>query len=129
MSTASAKAINARGGRQRQFAQRLRYARVGRGDASKHLDTYEERGPMARKKAPSNQGEVWTTKDFVAIRRLVKTGATGKTIAKKIGRSVVALYQKASIEGISLSARPTVRRSAVAKKAKALAASKTRRSR
>jgi hypothetical protein len=46
---------------------------------------------MARKKAPSNQGAVWTTKDFAAIRRLVKTGAMGKTIAKKIGRSVVAL--------------------------------------
>jgi hypothetical protein len=84
---------------------------------------------MARKKAPSNQGAVWTTKDFAAIRRLVKTGATGKTIAEEIGRSVVALYQKASIEGISLSARPMVRRSAVAKKAKAVAPSKRRRSR
>ena len=83
---------------------------------------------MARKKAPSNQGAVWTTKDFAAIRRLVKTGATGKTIAKKIGRSVVALYQKASIEGISLSARPTVRRSAVAKKARAVTVSTRRRS-
>ena len=60
---------------------------------------------MARKKTPSNHGVVWTTKDFAAIRRLVKTGATGKTIAKEIGRSVVALYQKASLEGISLSAR------------------------
>jgi hypothetical protein len=66
---------------------------------------------------------------FAAIRRLIKTGVTGKTIAKEIGRSVVALYQKASIEGISLSSRPTVRRSAVAKKAKAVAASKTRRAR
>jgi hypothetical protein len=84
---------------------------------------------MARTKAPSNQGAVWTTKDFAAIRRLVKTGALGKTIAKKIGRSVVALYQKASIEGISLSARPTVRRSAIAKKAKTVAASTRRRSR
>ena len=36
---------------------------------------------MARKKAPSNQGAVWTTKDFAAIRRLVKTGGTGKTYA------------------------------------------------
>ena len=77
---------------------------------------------MARKNAPSNQGAIWTTKDFAAIRRLVKTGATGKTIAKKIGRSVVALYQKASIEGISLSTRQAVQRSAVAKKAKAVAA-------
>jgi hypothetical protein len=95
-------------------------------ETSRHL-----RGdrPMARKKAPSNQGAVWTTKDFAAIRRLVKTGATGKTIAKKIGRSVVALYQKASIEGISLSAHPTVRRSGVAKEAKAVAASTRRRSR
>lgn len=84
---------------------------------------------MARKKAPSNHGANWTTKDFAAIRRLVKTGATGKTIAKEIGRSVVALYQKASIEGISLSAHSAVRRSAVAKKAKTVAASKTRRSR
>ena len=84
---------------------------------------------MARKKARSNQGALWTAKDFAVIRRLVKAGATGKTIAKKIGRSVVALYQKASIEGISLSGRPTVRHSAVAKKAKAVAASKRRRSR
>ena len=84
---------------------------------------------MARKKAPSNQGAVWTTKDFAAIRRLVKTRATGNTIAKKIGRSEAALYQKASIKGISLSAPPTVRRSAVAKKTKAVAASKKRRSR
>ena len=84
---------------------------------------------MARKKTPSNQGAAWTTKDFAAIRRLVKTGATGKTIAEKIGRSVVALYQKASIERISLSTRPAVRRSAVTKKTKADAAAKRRRSR
>jgi hypothetical protein len=84
---------------------------------------------MARKRAPSNQGAVWTSKELAAIRRLVKTGATGKTIAKEIGRSVVALYQKASIERISLSARPAVRRSSAAKKAKGFAASKPRRSR
>ena len=84
---------------------------------------------MARKKTPGNQGAAWTTKDFAAIRRLVKKGATGKTIAEKIGRSVVALYQKASVEGISLSARPAVRRSAAAKKANAIAESKGRRPR
>ena len=84
---------------------------------------------MTRKKSPSNQGAVWTSKDFAAIRRLVKTGAMGETIAEALGRSVVALYQKASIEGISLSARPTVRRSATAKKSKAITASKMRRSR
>ena len=84
---------------------------------------------MARKQAPSNQGAVWTNKDFAAIRRLVKTGATGKAIAEAIGRSVFALYQKASIEGIALSARPAVRRSAAARKAKASAPPKTRRSR
>jgi hypothetical protein len=78
---------------------------------------------------PSNQGAVGTAKDFAAIRRLVKTGATGKTIAEAIGRSVVALYQKASIDGISLSAVPALRRSVVAKKAKAVAASNMRRSR
>jgi hypothetical protein len=82
---------------------------------------------MARKKARNNHGAVWTTKDLAAIRRLVKTGASGKTIAEELGRSVVALYQKASIEGISLAARPTVRRPVVGKKAKVAAASKTRR--
>jgi hypothetical protein len=65
---------------------------------------------MARKKAPSNHGVAWTAKDFATIRRLAKTSATGKTIAREIGRSVVALYQKASIEGISLSARRAARR-------------------
>jgi hypothetical protein len=82
--------------------------------------------PMPRKTTGNNHGAAWTTKDFAAIRRLVKAGASGKAIAKELGRSVVAVYQKASVEGISLSARPKGRRSAVAKKAKA-AASKTRR--
>jgi hypothetical protein len=84
---------------------------------------------MAGTKAPSNQGAVRTTKDFAAVRLLVKNGVTGKTIAKKIGRSVVALHQKESLEGMSLLARPTVRRSAVTKKARAVAASTRRRSR
>ena len=65
---------------------------------------------MARKKTGNNHGAAWTTKDFAAIRRLVKAGASGKTIANEIGRSVVAVYQKASVEGISLSARPKVQR-------------------
>lgn len=56
---------------------------------------------MARKRVPSKQGAVWTTKDIAAIRRLVKSGAAGQTIAEEIGRSIFALYQKASIEGIS----------------------------
>jgi hypothetical protein len=103
------------------LAERRQRRRV---ETSRHLRVRS----MARKKAPSNQGAVWTTKDFAAIRRLVKTGATGKTIAKKIGRSVVALYQKASIEGISLAARPTVRRSAVVKKARAVTVSTRRHS-
>ena len=82
---------------------------------------------MARKKAPSNHGAAWTTKDIAAIRRLVKTGTTGKAIAEASGRSVVALYQQASREGISLSARRAGRRSAKARKAKAAPTSRTRR--
>jgi hypothetical protein len=50
-------------------------------------------------------GAVWTTKDFAAIRRLVNTDAKSKSIAEKIGRSSVASYQKANLEGISMSAR------------------------
>jgi hypothetical protein len=105
------------------------YARVGRGDASKHLDTYEERGRWPARKDRAIKAQPGRRRSSPQSGGLVKTGATGKTIAREIGRSVVAPYQKASIEGISLSARPTVRRSAVAKKAKAIAASKTRRSR
>ena len=83
---------------------------------------------MARKKTPSNQGAVWTAKDFSTIRRMVKEGAKGKAIAAAIGRSVVALYQKASVEGISLSARPAAKKSA-AKSRKGANASKKRRAR
>ena len=66
---------------------------------------------MARKKVPSNQGATWTSTDMASIRRLVKAGATGKTIAEEIGRSIFALYQKASMEGISLSKTRVFRRS------------------
>ena len=79
---------------------------------------------MGRKKAPSNQGATWTSKDLASIRRLVKAGATGKTIAEEIGRSIFALYQKASMEGISLSKTRTVRRPG--KKLKAVGTSKVR---
>ena len=81
---------------------------------------------MVRKKVRSKQGAVWTTKDTAAIRRLVKAGAKGQTIAEEIGRSLAALYQKASIEGISLARTPTVRRSAAAKKAKVVTVPKKR---
>ena len=40
---------------------------------------------MARKKTPSNQGAVWTTTDFAAIRRLVLN------IYESGGRSVAHL--------------------------------------
>ena len=82
---------------------------------------------MVRKKVRSRQGAVWTTKDTAAIRRLVQAGAKGQTIADEIGRSLAALYQKASIEGISLARTATVRRSVAVKKAKAFTASKKRR--
>ena len=62
---------------------------------------------MARK--PKNQGQNWTAKDLAEIRRAVKAGKTGSEIAAMIGRSVRALYQKASVEGISLS-RPATRK-------------------
>ena len=42
---------------------------------------------MARKKAPSNHSVVWTTKDFAAIRGLVRTGATGTYDRNKTGCS------------------------------------------
>ena len=38
---------------------------------------------MARKKAPSNQGAVWTTKDFAAIRRLVDLRGASRRVANR----------------------------------------------
>ena len=62
---------------------------------------------MARK--PKNQGQNWTAKDLAEVKRAVKAGKTGNEIAAMVGRSLRALYQKASVEGISLS-HPVARR-------------------
>jgi hypothetical protein len=66
----------------------------------------------------SNRGELWTTKDIAAIRHLGKAGAMG---LRKSGRHF-RLYPKASFEGISLPRTPTIRGSAMAEKARGVAA-------
>jgi hypothetical protein len=47
----------------------------------------------------------WTAHDIRAIRKMVKEKTPGRTIAKKLGRTLGALYMKVSQEGIRL--RPT----------------------
>jgi hypothetical protein len=137
MSSANAKAINGTGDRdrklatcQRQSRPRLRYARSASAEATRrNVPTHTRREADGPQKSTQQS---WRNLDDEGFRRhpaFIKTGATGKTIARKIGRSVVALYQKVSIEGISLSGRPALRRPIKAKKAKTAAASKTRRSR
>lgn len=73
---------------------------------------------MATKKAPVQQGRLWTAKDLATIRRCVKAGMSGTQIAKELGRTVSALYQRASIEGISLARKKAAKPKAAPAKAK-----------
>jgi hypothetical protein len=44
----------------------------------------------------------WTEQDMKQIKRMVRQGLPAKAIAKKLGRTLGALYVKASGEGVSL---------------------------
>jgi hypothetical protein len=42
----------------------------------------------------------WTKQDLQQMRSMAKQGMTGKVVAKKLRRSIHAVYMKASAEGI-----------------------------
>ena len=59
-------------------------------------------------KAPKNTGSPWQPADIKQIRQLVKQNTPTRIIALKLGRSTSSIYQRASIEGVSL--KPTNQR-------------------
>ena len=63
-------------------------------------------------KPPKNARNEWLPADIKLIRQLVKQSTPSSGIAKMLGRSMSSLYNRASIEGISLkpSAKKSVRR-------------------
>ena len=59
-------------------------------------------------KAPKNHGSDWTPADVKQLKQLVKGNTPTRIAALKLGRTLAAVHQKASVEGISL--RPTNQR-------------------
>ncbi|MBM3295367.1 MAG: hypothetical protein FJY82_12725 [Candidatus Aminicenantes bacterium] len=58
---------------------------------------------MAKK--PARDNEPWTPADLRKLKTLVKGNTPTRLIARELGRTAGAVYQKASHEGISL--KPT----------------------
>jgi hypothetical protein len=56
-------------------------------------------------KTPKNHGKDWTSRDLSELKRLARQNTPTRVVALKLGRSTESIYQKASIEGVSL--RPT----------------------
>ena len=46
--------------------------------------------------------KLWTTQDIKQLRQMIRLKVPTKTIARKLGRTLAALYMKASQKGISL---------------------------
>lgn len=53
-------------------------------------------------KTPINQGKTWTTKDIGQLKSLAKGNTPTRVIGIKLGRTPVAIQNKASDEKISL---------------------------
>lgn len=56
-------------------------------------------------KTPKNHGKDWSPSDMQQLRREVKQNTPTRILAPYLGRTAVAVQQKASAEGISL--KPT----------------------
>ena len=54
-------------------------------------------------KPPTSHGSPWTRQDFAMIRKLVREGIPTRKIAKALGRTLAALYMRASNEGVIVS--------------------------
>ena len=46
--------------------------------------------------------KLWTTQDIKQLKQMIRQKVPTKTIARKLGRTLAALYMKASQKGISL---------------------------
>ena len=45
---------------------------------------------------------VWTAQEMKQLKQMIRQQVPTKTIARKLGRTLGALYQRASTEGVSL---------------------------
>lgn len=52
-------------------------------------------------KAPSNHGKDWTAGEIKKLRQLARQNISTRVAAKKLGRTLAAVAQKASFERIS----------------------------
>ena len=59
-------------------------------------------------KAPSNHGKDWTAGDVKKLKQLARQNTPTRVAALKLGRTLDAVAQKASVEGISM--KPTNQR-------------------
>ena len=57
---------------------------------------------MAKTKRVRRTPKRWTQQDMKQVKQMVRQGLPAKAIAKKLGRTLGALYVKASGQGISL---------------------------
>ena len=57
---------------------------------------------MAKSKKRRKAIKIWTALDMKQLKQMVRQKVSTKTIARKLGRTVSALYHRASTEGISL---------------------------
>jgi len=53
-------------------------------------------------KAPSNHGKDWTAGEIKKLRQLARQNIPTRVAAKKLGRTLAAVAQKASVEGVSM---------------------------
>jgi hypothetical protein len=56
-------------------------------------------------KTPKDHGKDRTSRDLSELKRLARQNTPARVVAQKLGCSTESIYQKASIEGVSL--RPT----------------------
>lgn len=54
-------------------------------------------------KSTRNTGRPWTPQDIRKLKELAKGNTPTRVIGLKLGRTAIAIYRKASSEGISLS--------------------------
>lgn len=56
----------------------------------------------ASKKQTRKPRKLWTTQDIKQLKQMIRQKVPTKTIARKLGRTLAALYMKASQKRISL---------------------------
>jgi hypothetical protein len=59
--------------------------------------------------APQFMRKQWTAEEVLLLRKLVRQNTSAQVIARKLGRTIDAVYVKASREGISLRLMPSSR--------------------